>query len=426
VRGENPREIAAEILYARHRGVFVDTLLDEALRAKKLSPEDRRFLQELVYGVVRWQLTLDWLIDQKTGAKPQKPIVQNLLRLALYQMFWLERVPFFAAINESVEICKRRGLAPQAKFMNAVLRGYGREAEATQARLDELRRSNPSVGYSHPDWLCSRWRERFGPADTARLLEWNNTPAQTFARLNTLKATEQTLRKAWESEGVRFEPVQLAWVPENTVFRLTEHPPIASLPSFSQGFFYIQDPSTLLSVHLLAPERGEAILDLCAAPGGKTTYLAQRLENTGRVVAQDLDPARLKMVTENAQRLGASCVTTQMAADSIFDRILIDAPCSNTGVMRRRVELRWRIQPEEIARLARTQVQLLHSAAKRLRLGGAIVYSTCSLEREENEAVVREFLAANNRFQMKAERTLTPFREGVDGAYAALLTSSAS
>jgi 16S rRNA (cytosine967-C5)-methyltransferase len=340
-------------------------------------------------------------------------------------MFWLERVPSYAAVNESVEICKRRGFAPQAKFVNAVLRSYSREAEATRQKLAELRDTNLALAFSHPEWLCRRWEERLGKADTMALLEWNNSPPPTYARINSLKTSGEKLRQIWTAEGVEFEAKKFDWVPEDSVFEIRRHPPISSLKSFADGLFYIQDPSTLLAAQLLGPKPGEAILDLCAAPGGKTTYIAALLNNRGRILAQDLEPSRLKMVSENALRMGADSITTDSAkfpSDTAFDRILVDAPCSNTGVTRRRIELRWRITPEEIERLAKTQLSLLKQAARRLRLGGTIVYSTCSLEREENQAVIREFLTVHSKFKMEVERNLSPVRDRVDGAYCALLT----
>lgn len=423
--GEKPREIALELLEAREkRGAFIEQLLEQALTRGHLKGEDRRFLQELVYGVIRWQLTLDWLVAEKTGGKPQKSRVQNLLRLALYQMFWLERVPGYAAVNESVEICKRRGLVGEAKFVNAVLRGYGREAEGTRAALAKAKEERLHIGYSHPEWLCGRWVERWGKVRTVELLEWNNAPPPIYARVNTLKTSAGELLELWKEEGVEWSETNFDWAPRETVFLLLRHPPLGKLRSFTEGHFYVQDPSTLLAVHLLGAQRGEAILDLCSAPGGKSTYLAQLLRNEARILAQDLDAERLRRVEENVKRLGADCVTThgeEFPADAAFDRVLVDAPCSNTGVMRRRIELRWRVRPEEIQRLASAQLKLLKEAAGRTRIGGVVVYSTCSLEREENEAVLREFLGGHPRFALEEERFLTPMDHGVDGAYAARL-----
>ena len=424
MRVEKPREIAARILRERNKGQYVETLLEEALKKSALHSADRGFLQELVYGVVRWEMTLDWLIAQKTSGKPQKEMVQNLLRLALYQMFWLERVPSYAAVNETVEICKRSGLEPQAKFINAVLRAYGREADLTRARLEELRQSKPPLGFSHPEWLWRRWEKQWGPEKATPLMVWNNSPPPVYARVNTLKINGTELAKVWAEEGVNAKATEWPWVSGDLVFRMEGLGSLANLPSFQKGYFYVQDPSTLLAPRMLAAEKKQSILDFCAAPGGKTTYLAQLLSNDARILAQDLEPARLKLVEENAARLGAACVLTdpsQFESEAMFDRVLVDAPCSNTGVMRRRVELRWRIQSEEIKRLALTQAKILRTAAQRVKPGGYLVYSTCSLEREENQLVVGQFLAENNAFTLDEERELTPMKDAVDGAYCARL-----
>lgn len=427
MRVEKPREIAVQVLLERQKGQYIEALLDSALKKHELTSEDRGFLQELVYGVVRWELTLDWLIAQKTGGKPQKEVVQNLLRLALYQMFWLERVPSYAAVNETVEICKRSGLQGQAKFINAVLRGFGREVETTKRRLEDLKRSKPWIGFSHPEWLCHRWEKQWGSERAKALMEWNNSPPPVYVRVNTLRGTPEEAATMWREEGVTVEALERDWLPKGLVFRLVGHPALAKLGSFARGMFYVQDPSTLLAPGMLDAQVGESVLDLCAAPGGKTTFIAQMMGNEGRIAAQDIEPARLALVEENAGRLGATCVRAgeRLGEGEEFDRVLVDAPCSNTGVMRRRVELRWRIKPEEIKRLAVTQMNILREAAKRVRVGGSVVYSTCSLEREENQAVLGQFLAENNRFSLDQERELTPMKDGVDGAYSARLVRRA-
>jgi 16S rRNA (cytosine967-C5)-methyltransferase len=206
------------------------------------------------------------------------------------------------------------------------------------------------------------------------------------------------------------------------------HPAFSQLASFQDGWFYVQDPSTLLASQELDPQPGENVLDLCAAPGGKTTLLAQRMQNCGCILAQDIHPDRLQLVRDNCARLGVTNVESRLVSDSDaatarhkFDRVLVDAPCSNTGVMRRRVDLRWRLRPEEIQRLSADQLELLRRAAGQLKPGGTLVYSTCSLEPEENQAVVEKFLAEHCEFRLDRERTLLPFVDGVDGAYVARL-----
>jgi 16S rRNA (cytosine967-C5)-methyltransferase len=366
---------------------------------------------------------LDWLIARKTANRTQKPALQDLLRLGLYQIFWLDRIPNHAAVHVTVELAKQRGLGPQSGFVNALLRGYLREFDTAKSLLAELKTSQPALGFSHPEWLVSRWEQRWGAEKTRQLLEWNNTPPKTFARVNTLKADPAKLIEQWRDENVEYDFVRKDWFEENLVFELKSHPSLGTLPSFQQGQFYIQDPSTLLAVQMLDPQAGETILDLCAAPGGKLTYIAQRVGNQGRIVAHDIRPDRLALIHENCARLGVTCAQAaspeSLNPQLLFDRILVDAPCSNTGVMRRRVGLRWSLGPHEIGRLAGSQDQLLRKAATLLNKNGILLYSTCSIEPQENQEVVKSFLAAHPRFKLTAEREVLPFTDGVDGAYVA-------
>jgi 16S rRNA (cytosine967-C5)-methyltransferase len=423
---QKPREIAVQALRQRESGPdYLENLLAAGLARTTLSPADRALAQELAYGVTRWQAALDWLIDQKTGGRPQKTILRVLLRLGLYQLFWLDRVPDHAAVHETVELARQFGCGPQSGFVNAVLRGYAREKAATKQRLEELKTTDSATGLSHPRWLVERWSNRWGADDTRHLLEWNNTPPATFARVNTLKTGAAALLERWKQEGVEATPFASDWAKAGMVFELT------GLGSFADGWFYVQDPSTLLAVSVLDPQPGEDILDLCAAPGGKTTLIAARMGNQGRVLAVDTDPERLKLLAQNCARLGVEIVEAHPAEvfqpkPAGFDRILIDAPCSNTGVMRRRMDLRWRVRPAEITRLAAEQARLLAQAAAWLKPGGTLIYSTCSLEPEENSDQVKTFLAVQPAFHLESERELLPFRDGVDGAYVARMTRKKS
>ena len=458
MNGEKPREIAAGVLARRRAGEeFTETLLERALAVAGLSSADRGLCHELVFGVVRWQATLDWLIAQKTQGRPQKPGLQDLLRLGLYQIFWLDRIPDHAAVHETVEMAKRAGFGPQSGFVNAVLRGFLRESAATKALLTLLRggEENPkpedsslktldarlAIGWSQPEWLVARWHARWGEDRLRSLLEWNNAPAKVYARVNTLRTDAGQLVEQWRAENVDYDFLTRDWTGENLVFELKSHPPLTTLESFRQGGFYIQDPGTLLAVRELDPRPGETVLDLCAAPGGKTMFMAQLMNNEGLITACDLAEARLKLVRENCTRLGITCVDVRgveevvedgptgsrcaaLDAQPHFDRILVDAPCSNTGVLRRRVDLRWRIQPEEINRLRTTQLSLLQRAASLLKPGGVLVYSTCSLEPEENCEVVSQFLSGGGGFKLERQRELLPFADGVDGAFVARLSKS--
>jgi 16S rRNA (cytosine967-C5)-methyltransferase len=459
VSEQKPRQIAVDVLKRRQlQQDYTEDLFERELSKHRLSPVDRGLCQELVYGIARWQTTLDDLIARKTDGRTQKEDLRVLLQLGLYQMFWLDRIPNHAAVHETVEIAKRLGFGPQAGFVNAILRGYAREREETKKLLADLKIKQPAIGYSHPEWLCERWLQRWGAEKAGRLMNWNNSPPPTFARINLLKTDAAKLTAIWETERVKFRPLsvpptvgvppsggsekvptehaarstqqKMDWFDPDTVFELESHPSLATLRSFKDGLFYIQDPSTLLAVHVLDPKPGESVLDLCAAPGGKTTYIAQRMQNRGRIIAQDVQPDRLELIRENCSRLGVTCAEASIAPSGVlvnpakkFDRILVDAPCSNSGVMRRRVDLRWRIRPEEIERLRAAQLDLLRQAAPRLKPGGTLVYSTCSLEPEENGEVVKQFLAEHPQFKLEQERELLPFVDSVDGAYVARLTS---
>jgi len=491
VNGKNPRQIALSVLQSRRQnGEFTETLLERALApdrsvphtgrqdrnagtttpggrpAATLSPADRALCQELVYGTVRAQAALDWLIDRKTGGRQQNARLQNILRLGLYQIFWLDRIPAHAAVHETVELAKREGLGPKAGFVNAVLRGYLREFDATKKALSDLKTANPAVGYSHPQWLVEKWEKRFGQEPARQLLEWNNKPPKTYARVNTLKTGAGKLLEKWRDENVEYDFVRRDFLqmpgtvehgdlrkwrchrraaaqpaappqqsprrlegeynPEAVIFELKSHPPLASLESFREGRFYIQDPSTLLAPLELAPMAGETVLDLCAAPGGKTTFIAQLMGNSGKIIAADVSEERLKLLKENCNRLGVTIADcglriTDSEDCAQFDKVLIDAPCSNTGVLRRRVDLRWRISPEELLRLQKAQLDLLKLAAPKLKPGGTLIYSTCSLEPEENSNVIQAFLRENRQFKLESERELLPFRDSVDGAFVARL-----
>ena len=409
-------------------GDFVEARLEAELAQTQLSPPDRHLCQELAYGIIRWQGTLDWLIGRKTDTRAQKPMLQNLLRLGLYQIFWLDRIPAHAAVHETVELAKQSGFNTQAGFINAVLRGYLRDFDVTRGLLGELKRTQPHLGYSHPEWLVARWQARWGADPTAKLMEWNNTPPKTFARANTLKADPGKLLTQWRDENVEYDFVRRDWLEENAVFELKSHPPLSLLPSFQQGLFYVQDPSTLLAVRELDPQPGESVLDLCAAPGGKLTALAQLMRNEGRLLAHDTTPERLKLIDQNCARLGITCAQTTSTLNpqpaTLCDRIINDSPCSNTGVMRRRVDLRWRIRPGEIGRLRSAQLELLRQAATLLKPGGRLVYSTCSLEPEENGEVVTEFLAGHADFKLDLTRELLPFVDGVDGTFTARMVKN--
>jgi 16S rRNA (cytosine967-C5)-methyltransferase len=425
---QNTREIAFSALLCAANGPdFIEFVLDDLLTKQKLSAADRRLCRELTFGCVRWRDTLDWLIAQRTRNAPA-PELATILRLGLYQLLWLERIPPHAIVNESVKLAQRNGFPKQSGFVNAVLRGYSRDLEETRRKLERLKTEDPGLGWSHPNWLVNRWTDAFGNAKCQELLEWNNQPATTYARVNTLRGNAAELEAAWEQEGVKHERFAGNLPNAQLFYRIKTPGALPELESFRSGRFYLQDPSTGVAPGLLAVGAGDRVLDFCAAPGGKTTLLAQLMNNDGEIWAQD-QPERLDLIRENCDRLGVKCVTQMITpreartqiGKTRFDRVLVDAPCSNTGVLRRRVDLRWRLSENEIRRLNRLQFNVLKSASQFVSTGGTLVYSTCSLEMEENSAIIADFLNQNGEFRLQEEITIFPGEHGIDGAYAAAI-----
>jgi len=431
VLGKKPRQIALQsLLRSQQTHRAVEPILSLEFRSAELSPADTGLCRELVSGGVRWRRLLDWLIERATEGREQRPVIREILRLGLYQIFFLSRIPEHAIVDESVRLAKAENCLGQAGFINAMMRRFLREREQITLDIADLQKARPALGQSHPDWLYERWEERWGREKTIRLMEWNNQPAPTCARVNRLLTDPGSLAKRWEDEGVEVSPIDCDWAATGDLFHLRKHPPLESLGSFSDGLFYVQDPSTLLSVSLLDPQPGQAVLDLCAAPGGKTCHIAERMKNEGQLNALDIRESRLKLLRENCDRMRVTCATLGQADETTageakFDRVLVDVPCTNTGVIRRRLDLRWRLSPSQTKRLADEQLQLLVRAAAHAKPDGQLVYSTCSIEPEENEQLVARFLESNPGWQLAAERSLHPVENHTDGAYAARLTQQA-
>jgi len=408
--------------------IFIEERLEKILQNFPLSDKDRRLVWELCLGVKKWQLTLDWLISQKTKIHSKEYILLNILRLGVYQIIFLTKIPNHAAVNESVELTKKFGIPSFTRLVNAVLRTFTREREQLREMLKQIKKTKPDIGYSHPEWIYNRWKAIYGEQNAIKLLKWNNLPPKTYARLNTLRTTADNLIKKWKEEGVDFNELNFPWIKEKIVYELKSYPSLNKLESLQSGWFYIQDPSTLLSVTMLGASNDEKILDFCAAPGGKTTFIAQLINNKGSIFAYDSDVSRLDILKENLNRLGVECCKvirpeqfSELESNAPYDRVLVDVPCSNTGVMRRRIELRWRLKPHKIKSLQQNQFEILSKAARYVRNSGTIIYSTCSIEPEENSEVIRKFLNQHPEYKIDCDKQLLPFIDGVDGAYTARL-----
>jgi 16S rRNA (cytosine967-C5)-methyltransferase len=398
--------VAVDILLEwQTSGTYADALLATAdQRHTFANSSDRGLLHALVLGVLRHKTMLDiWIAELNRRGRLTDP-VRWILRLGLFQLLKMG-VAEHAAVDESVNLTY-----DEKPLVNAILRRAIEEKEhllAIEADAPVHERA------SLPDFLVERWRWLFGEEGMLRLVELMGQPSETFVRLNRLKP--------WDEPPAGLSPVD--GVPD--FFRAADVPKAA----LEAGTCYVQDPSTWFACALLAPEPGQTVLDACAAPGGKAAVLAQFMENSGRLVATDTSPRRLKRLAENLQRLGvtiAECRMVDWTAPDVpddgvrYDRILLDVPCSNTGVMRRRVDVRWRVTPAVVAEMADVQWRILASTIPRLAAGGRLVYSTCSLEPAENDVQVDRVLAAYPQLRLVEKKLVTPHETGFDGAFAAL------
>ena len=389
---------------------FADSIVSESLATSNLTEPNRAFAFELFYGALRNLTLLDFWIGCLRASKLEVDL-RDVVRLGLYQLFLLKTSPH-AAVHESAELVPQR----QRSIVNGMLRAAIRRQTELLTRAD----GEPMfIRASHPQFLVERWHQHFDARHASELCKWNNLPAPIYGRINQLRiGCEEFVRLYPDSRPLTGKPefVEFDTLPTGAV---------------RQGHCYIQDPSTAISCQILSPRAGEKILDACAAPGGKTGYIAQLMANRGTIVACDRDPKRLQILKENMARLGVGVVQTfshdwtsghvpaEIASIAPFDRILLDAPCSNTGVMRRRVDVRWRLQPADFTRMQQRQLEMLRALIPLLAANGVLVYSTCSLEPEENEQVLRRILESSPTLRLIEEKCSRPFRDGFDGAFAA-------
>ncbi len=402
----NARAVALAALGEWRRGrQFADAILQRLLSQHSLGTNDRALVNELFYGVLRNLTLLDFWIDQLRNGKLDH-VSRDLLRLGFYQIFFL-RIPEHAAVFETVALSGKRNRG----LINGVLRAALRQHDQLRAAAETAPLATRT---SHPEFLLERWRKTFDEQDIVALCAWNNQPAPIYARVNRLRITPNEFNNGEQLRG------------QENFFRLSAFP----ADEVARGQCYIQDPSTAIACELLGPQPNETILDACAAPGGKTGYLAELMTNSGALVACDRDPARLTLLRENLDRLGVTNakILTQDWRDSVlspelrdrkFDRILVDAPCTNTGVMRRRVDLRWRLRPEDFTHMPNEQLQIVRAVLPLLKPGGILVYSTCSIEPEENEQVVARILKEFSFLRLEEQKSSLPFRDHLDGAFAA-------
>jgi len=411
------RELAVEILLkVEKRGAYADILLDHVLKRSQLSLRDRALMTHLVLGTLRWRGRIDWYLGRSLhrSLPGTNPYLRNLLRLTLYQLLFLDKVPDYAAVNEAVDLAKKHGGARAGGLVNGVMRNILREKDKPGGP-DPLAdvALYLSVFLSHPVWLVRRWLESFGSEETKLLLKANNDEPPVTLRSNLLKGDRGALVRILRQKG--FNPLPTPWSPQG--IHLKGGSAIDRLPGFQEGLFQIQGEASQLVGYLLDPQPGERILDGCAAPGGKTTHLAELMKDKGEIIATDISAKGLEKLKGNVQRLGLKSVRGFLvdvtrglpgAPAAPYDRILVDAPCSGLGTLRSHPEAKWHRDERDIQRLSRLQKQILNRLSAYLKPGGILVYATCTLTREENEEVVEDFLARQKDFVAEAAASYLP------------------
>lgn len=407
------RGLAIKILNRIDRtDAYLERMLDNEMKSIELSGPDKALLYEIVHGVVRWQGRLDWILNgfYKGTFSKAIPNLKNALRVALYQVLFLDRVPDYAAVNEVVEFVKKLQGQKPADLVNAVLRNIIRSKNSIRyPDPDEDIVGYLSAYYSHPSWMVKRYVARFGKEETEKLLAFNNEKPYLTLRINALKTKPEEFKILLESVGLKYK--QGDYLPE--FFKLQNLTNITAWEYYAKGYFNIQDESAGLACRLLDVQEGQRVLDMCAAPGGKTAYISALMHSRGEVVAIDRFESRLKLLQKNMTRLTVDCVRSVVVdaleyKDLPFDRVLVDVPCSGSGTLSKKPDIKWRKDLFDIRNLAKTQSKLLAKAALMVKVGGIIVYSTCSIEPEENFDIVKKFLEENPNFKFESAKGKFP------------------
>jgi 16S rRNA (cytosine967-C5)-methyltransferase len=388
---------------------FINILLNKLLDKNKISTRDAAFINEITYGVVRNRNKLDWALSQfSTKPLSETPVlIRNILRMGVYQLLFLDKVPDYAVCNESVQLAKKYGNHGIAKFVNGVLRNILRNREDIRWPDKEKEMAlHISTIYSHPLSIIERWLKRFGFADTVKICQANNKIPPLVIRTNTLKLSRSDLKGILEKKNIL---VKEGLFTEEALY-VKGISNITKFPAYREGLFQIQDEASILVSHLLDPSPGESVIDVCSAPGGKTTHLAQLMANKGSLLAMDSNELRLLTVKSNCRRLGIDIVKTQQNNGAILaekylktaDKLLIDVPCTGLGVLRRKPDLRWQYyDSKRFEKLSELQGKILDTASNYLKIDGRLVYSTCSTEPEENEEAVSRFLEKHPDFELE-------------------------
>ena len=362
---------------------------------KKVTGPDKGFMTEVVYGTLKYQIKLDYIINQfsKTPVRKMKPLIRQILRMSVYQLMYLDKVPASAVINEAVKITKKRKFQALSGFVNGVLRNIERgKAEIKYPNMGQNPIHYFSIMYSLPEWMISVWLKSYDFAKVEAICQALNERAKVCARVNTLKTSKEAVVKVLAEEGVEVLPGEFL---EEAMY-LKNVDDLQNMASFKAGKWTVQDESAMLVAKVVSPQKGERILDLCSAPGGKSIHMAELMGNEGEIISCDIHPHKLELIAKNAERMGVTIIKPTLQDGTVcneafiesFDRVLVDAPCSGLGIMKRKPDIRYNKEAEDIEDIAAIQRELLKQAIKYVKPGGTLVYSTCTISKIENEEMV--------------------------------------
>jgi len=370
----------------------------------KLDRQERQQANEYVQGILRRRSYLDFLISQFSSVEIERMdlFFKNILRLGIYDLLFMDSTPDYAAINESVEIAKTKISSKSGDLANAILRKVQREIDNLPKPNMENRTELIATTFSHPEWMVERWVKRFGEREAFQLMQANNQRPSYFLRANCLKTSPDTFKLRMDKAGVEYE--ESDWLPG--YYRVNTLAEVRAKGWFEKGLCYVQDIAAGFAPSILDPVAGESVIDVCAAPGTKTLLLAELMENEGSILAVDINPDRIHKIAENSERGGANIVKIQRADATeerfkLADAVLLDAPCTGTGVLSKRADLRWKRTPEELEKSVALQAELLDAAANMVNKNGRLVYSTCSIEPEENMMQIENFLKEYDNFELE-------------------------
>ncbi len=422
----NTRELVLKALYRMAtEDAYSNQVLKEVLSHKDLDGKDKGFATELLTGVVRNQLKLDYIIGKFSKIKLKKlsPWVHQILRMGVYQLVCMDKVPESAACNESVKLARRYAHGAAQGYVNGVLRSVAREKENIPYPKEPIEWL--SVLYSCPLWLTEKLAKQYGKETCEEILKASHQKHPVTLRVNLLKTTPEEVQKELTEEGI-----QVSCQGEKAPVLLVEGAiDVANSKAYRDGKYTVQNISSMAAVETLSPKPGDRVLDLCAAPGGKTTFMAEKMENTGEILALDIHPHKTELIEKNGKRLGITIIETKARDASLFmeeweekaDRVLVDAPCSGIGVIHKKPDIKWHRQPEDITALCKIQADILDTAAKYVKVDGVMVYSTCTILEEENQKQVAIFLEKHPDFSLEREDTLFTHQTGGNGFYIAKL-----